>query len=176
MPQQAEILAQVTRRKIATKLPRNPKMSKPLNRPLSIEIAEQINSKPTDCFDNAYQAALLTGAIYVQGFLAFAGASVPVEYSWIELEDCLVDPTLSHLNNNAQQLYYFPAQRSTVKQLKAALEESQEDYPDDPPLPVYGAPPHEYYGDLMMGGQDYEVAYQEAEAKCRELQLKTSDP
>lgn len=152
-------------------------MSRPLNATLSIEIAERIKSKATDCFDNAYQAALLTeGAVYVQGFLAFAGVSAPIEYSWIELEDCLADPTLPHLSNNAQELYYFPAQRLTVKQLKAAVEEAQEDYPDDPPLPVYGTPPHEYYGDLMMGGQDYEAAYQEAEAKCRELQLKSSDP
>lgn len=152
-------------------------MSKPLNATLSIEIAERIKSKAANCFNNAYQAALLTeGAVYVQGFLAFAGVSVPIEYSWIELEDCLVDPTLPHLNNNAQELYYFPAQRLTIKQLKTAVEEAEEDYPDDPPLPVYGAPPHEYYGDLMMGGQDYEAAYQEAEAKCSELQLKTSDP
>lgn len=152
-------------------------MSKPLDATLSIEIAERIKSKAANCFDNAHQAALLTeGAVYVQGFLAFAGVSAPIEYSWIELEDCLADPTLPRLNNNAQELYYFPAQRLTVKQLKAAVEEAQEDYPDDPPLPVYGAPPHEYYGDLMMGGQEYEAAYQEAEAKCRELKPKSSDP
>lgn len=151
-------------------------MSKPLDPTLSVEIAERIKSKPADCFNNAYQAALLTeGAIYVQGFLAVAGVSVPIEYSWIELEDCLGDPTLPHLNSN-QELYYFPAQRLTIKQLKAAVEEAQEDYPDDPPLPVYGAPPHIYYGNLMMGGQDYEAAYQQAEAKCRELQPKSSDP
>lgn len=44
-------------------------MSKPLDATLSREIAKSIKSKATDCFDNAYKAALLTeGAIYVQGF------------------------------------------------------------------------------------------------------------
>lgn len=45
-------------------------MSKALDATLSIEIAERIKSKATDCFENAYQAALLIeGAVYVQGFL-----------------------------------------------------------------------------------------------------------
>lgn len=145
-------------------------MSKQLNETLSIEIANRIKSKATNCFDNAYQAALLTGAMYVQGFLTFAGQPyVPVEYSWIELDDCIADPTLPHLNKNAQQLYYFPAQRLSVNQVKAAVEEAKEDYPEDDPLPIYGAPPYEYYGDLMLGGNDYLEAYKEAESKCREL-------
>ncbi len=125
-------------------------MSKPLDETLSIEIAKRIKSKPTDCFDNAYKAALLTeGAMYVQGFLTFAGDPyVPVEYSWIE---------------------NFAAHRLSVKQLKAAVEEAKEDYPDDDPLPIYGAAPYEHYGELMLGGNDYKDAYKEAEAKCREL-------
>ncbi len=146
-------------------------MSKPLDVALSSEIAKRINSKTTDYFDNAYQAAILTeGAIYVQGFLTYAGRPEgPIEYSWIELEDCLVDPTLPHLNKNAQELHYFAAQRLTIKQLKAAVEEAREDYPEDPPLPVYGEPPYEYYGDIMLGGRDYQDAYQAAETRCREL-------
>ena len=146
-------------------------MSKSLEETLSIEIAKRIKSKATDCFDNSYKAALLTeGAMYVQGFLTFPGEPyVPIEYSWIELDDHIVDPTLPHLNKNAQQLYYFPAQRLTVQQLKAAVEEANEDYPDDAPLPIYGTPPYKYYGELMLGGSDYEDAYKEAEAKCRDL-------
>lgn len=146
-------------------------MSKLLDEPLSIEIAKLIKSKANDCFDNAYKAALLTeGAMYVQGFLTFPGEPyVPIEYSWIELDDRIADPTLPHLHKNAQELYYFPAQRLTVKQLKAAVEEAKEDYPDDAPLPIYGAPPYNYYGEVMLGGNDYEFAYKEAEAKCREL-------
>jgi hypothetical protein len=46
---------------------------------------------------------------------------------------------------------------------------SQEDYPDDPPLPVYGDAPYEYYGDVMLGGKDYQTAYAQALAKCKEL-------
>lgn len=146
-------------------------MSKLLDETLSIEIAKRIKSKANDCFDNAYKAALLTeGAMYVQGFLTFAGEPYsPIEYSWIELDDRIVDPTLLHLNKNAQELYYFPAQRLTVEQLKAAVEEAKEDYPDDEPLPVYGAAPYEYYGDVMLGGNDYLEAYKQAEAKSREL-------
>lgn len=146
-------------------------MSKPLDETLSIEIAKRIKSKATDCFDNAYKAALLTeGAMYVQGFLTFAGEPYsPIEYSWIELDDRIVDPTFLHLNKNAQELYYFAAQRLTVEQLKAAVEEAKEDYPDDEPLPVYGAAPYEYYGDVMLGGNDYLEAYKQAEAKSSEL-------
>jgi hypothetical protein len=146
-------------------------MTKPLDETLSREIAARIKSQATKCFDNAYKAALATkGSIYVQGFLALAGAPYkPLEYSWIELEDRIVDPTFPHLHKS--ELYYFPAQRLTVKKLKAIIEESKEDYPEDDPLPIYGDPPYEYYGDVMLGGSDYQNAYEQAEAKCRELNL-----
>lgn len=146
-------------------------MNKPLDEALSIEIAERIKSKAKTPFDNAYKAALATeGATYIQGFLVFAGKPYkPIEHSWIELGDRIVDPTLLHLNQPAQDIWYFSAHRLTVKQLKAIIEESQEDYPEDDPLPIYGDPPYEYYGDVMLGGQDYLEAYQAAEAKTREL-------
>ncbi|MGQ4647371.1 hypothetical protein [Lyngbya aestuarii] len=146
-------------------------MNKPLEEHLSKEIAKQIHSKATNSFDNAYKASLsLNGATYVQGFLVWKGHPYkPLEHSWLELEESLVDPTLPHLNKNAQELCYFPAQRLSLKQLKAAIEEAVEDYPDDPPLPVYGAAPYEYYGDSMLGGHEYQVAYEQALTKCREL-------
>lgn len=56
-----------------------------------------------------------------------------------------------------------------MKQLKDAIEEAKEDYPEDNPLPIYGSAPYEYYGDVMLGGKEYLEAYQAAEAKCREL-------
>lgn len=146
-------------------------MSKPLDPTLSKEISEAIQSKATSSFDNAYKAALRTeGSMYVQGFIVWAGKPYrPVEHSWIELENCIVDPTLPHLNKNAEEIYYFAAQRLSVKQLQAAVEEAKEDYPEDEPLPVYGDMPYEYYGDVMLGGKDYQVAHQEALAKSKEL-------
>ena len=146
-------------------------MNKPLDVTLSREIAKRIKSKPQDGFNNTYQAALVTDeAMYVQGFLVVPGEPYkPIEYSWIELENCLIDPTLLHFDKNPEELYYFPAQRLSVKQLKAAVEEAKEDYPEDPPLPIYGDAPYEYYGDVMLGGADYKAAYEEALAKCREL-------
>lgn len=149
-------------------------MNKPLNEALSIEIAQRIKSKAKTPFDNAYKAASLTqGAFYVQGFLACAGKPhKPIEHGWIELEDCIVDPTLAYLNKNPQELWYFTAQHFTVKELKAIIEESKEDYPEDDPLPVYGDPPYEYYGNIMLGGKNYLEAYQAAEAKCKELNQK----
>ncbi len=146
-------------------------MTKPLDETLSIEIAKRIKSKANGCFKNAYNAALLTeGSMYVQGFLVFPGEPYkPIEYSWIEIGDRIVDPTFPHLNKNATELYYFPVQSLSVKQLKAAIEEAEEDYPDDDPLPIYGAGPYEYYGDVMLGGNDYLEAYKQAESKCREL-------
>ncbi|HBB31168.1 MAG TPA: hypothetical protein DDZ80_20740 [Cyanobacteria bacterium UBA8803] len=146
-------------------------MSKPLDTTLSLETAKQIKSKAKDSFNNCYKAAkLIESAIYVQGFLVKAGKSgKPIEHSWIELEESLVDPNLPHLNQTAEELYYFPAQRLSLKQLVAAVEEAKEDYPDDPPLPVYGAAPYEYYGDVMLGGREYQIAYEQALAKCTEL-------
>ncbi|MCW5316848.1 hypothetical protein GTQ43_24425 [Nostoc sp. KVJ3] len=150
-------------------------MNKLLDETLSITTAERINSRASTPFDNAYKAALSTeGARYVQGFLTFSGKPYrPIEHSWIEIDDAsevrIIDPTLPHLNKNPQELWYFAAQMLTVKKLKAIIEESKEDYPEDEPLPIYGDPPYEYYGDVMLGGQDYLAAYQAAEAKCQEI-------
>ncbi|HLP92168.1 MAG TPA: hypothetical protein VK184_26705 [Nostocaceae cyanobacterium] len=146
-------------------------MSKLLDETLSHQVAQSIKSKAKTPFNNTYKAVLATeGAKYVQGFLVFPGKpSQPIEHSWLELEDVIIDPNLPHLNKNPQELYYFPAQILTVKKLQAIIEESQEDYPEDDPLPVYGEPPYEYYGDVMLGGKEYLEAYQLAEAKCREI-------
>ncbi|WP_293339506.1 hypothetical protein [Microcoleus sp. CAWBG58] len=146
-------------------------MTELLDETLSIEIATRIKSNAKNCFDNACKAALSTeGAIYVQGFLAAPGAPYkPIEYGWIEIGDRIVDPTFPHLAKSAGDIHYFPAHRLSVKKLKAILDESKEDYPEDDPLPVYGNQPYEYYGDLMLGGKDYQNAYDLALAKCKEL-------
>jgi hypothetical protein len=145
-------------------------MEKPLDEALSIELAQRI-TKAKDNFENTYKAALATEeAIYVQGFLVFAGKPYkPIEHSWLETSDRILDPAFPHLHKKAEELYYFPAQRLTIKQLKAAIEEAEEDYPDDDPLPIYGNTPYEYYGDVMLGGQEYLDAFNAAEAKSREL-------
>ncbi|MBW4500383.1 MAG: hypothetical protein KME57_12685 [Scytonema hyalinum WJT4-NPBG1] len=152
-------------------------MNKPLDEALSVDVAQRVKSKPKTQFQNAYRAALATqGAVYVQGFLAFAGKPYkPIEHGWIELENSIVDPTLPYLNKNAQEIWYFPAQTLTVKELKAIIEESKEDYPEDDPLPIYGDPPYEYYGNVMLGDKSYQEAYQAAEAKCRELNQKNAE-
>lgn len=146
-------------------------MNKALDETLSVEIAKNIKSKSNKPFDNAYKAALATeGAIYVQGFLVFTGKPYrPVEHSWIELGEHIIDPNLPHLHKKPQEIWYFPAQSLNVKKLKAIIEESKEDYPEDDPLPIYGSAPYEYYGDVMLGGKEYLAAYQAAEAKCKEL-------
>ncbi|GAX36731.1 hypothetical protein [Nodularia sp. NIES-3585] len=154
-------------------------MNKALNETLSIEIAQSIKSKANQPFKNAYKAILATeNAKYVQGFLVVAEMPYePIEHSWIELSDAcvnesvlsIIDPTLPHLHKTPQELWYFAAQSFSIKQLKAIIEESKEDYPEDDPLPIYGNAPYEYYGDVMLGGQEYLAAYQAAEAKCQEL-------
>ena len=158
-------------------------MKKILDEELSLEIGDRIKSKGKKPFDNAYKAALsMEGAIlYVQGFLVTNHKPYhPIEHAWIELRDTsneesaesitrIVDPTLKHLRKNTDKLWYFPAQSLTVKQLKAIIEESQEDYPEDDPLPIYGDAPYEYYGDVMLGGKEYLVAYEAAVNKCQEL-------
>ncbi|ABA21880.1 conserved hypothetical protein [Trichormus variabilis ATCC 29413] len=146
-------------------------MNKVLDESLSLKVAESIKSKANKPFDNAYKAALATqGATYVQGFLIAGKPYKPKEHGWIELGDSVIDPTLPHLHKKAEELWYFAAQSLSVKKLKAVIEESKEDYPEDDPLPIYGEAPYEYYGDIMLGGQEYLDAYQAAEAKCKELQ------
>ncbi|MBF2000474.1 MAG: hypothetical protein IGS50_15040 [Synechococcales cyanobacterium C42_A2020_086] len=143
----------------------------------SREVAERINSKARKPFDNAYHAALvIEGALYVQGFLILPGKPYRLlEHGWLELEDCIIDPSLPHLHQSPESLRYFPAQRLTVTQLKAAVEEAKEDYPEDDPLPIYGSTPYEYYGDVMLGGQEYLTAYQAAEAQCHALMQQLAD-
>ncbi|HTL87919.1 MAG TPA: hypothetical protein VL134_00870 [Leptolyngbya sp.] len=146
-------------------------MDKPLDAEQSIDVAARINSKTKASFQNAANAiATVEGALYVQGFITFAGSSPkPIEHSWLELDDRLVDPSFPHLNRKPEQLYYYPAQKLTAKQLKKAIDEAKEDYPEDAPLPIYGSTPYEYYGDEMLGGKDYMQAYESANAKCLEL-------
>lgn len=146
-------------------------ISKPLDTEISLSISKSIKSKAKSCFDNSYKAILANKeALYVQGFIAFPGSPYkPIEHSWIESEASIIDPTLPHLGKSAEEIHYFPAHRLTLKQLKAAIEEAAEDYPDDDVLPVYGNTPYAYYGDVMLGGNDYLEAHQEAESKCREL-------
>ncbi|HEY9883567.1 MAG TPA: hypothetical protein V6C98_08140, partial [Thermosynechococcaceae cyanobacterium] len=93
-------------------------MNKPLDAEQSIALSTSIKSKAKTPFENAYRAALATkGAIYVQGFVALAGKPYkPIEHSWLELDECLVDPSLPHFNRPATALHYFPAHRLTVKQ------------------------------------------------------------
>jgi hypothetical protein len=128
-------------------------MNLPLNETRSIEVAQEIQSKGSKAFDNAYRAALaLKGSTYVQGFVVVAyGPSQPIEHAWLEMDESIIDPTLPHFNRTAQDIYYFPVQHFSLKKLKAIIEESEEDYPEDDPLPIYGAPPYEYYGEVMLG-------------------------
>ncbi|PSR15579.1 hypothetical protein C8255_22370 [filamentous cyanobacterium CCP3] len=148
-----------------------------LNEPLSLDVSERIKSKAGAPFDNAHRAVMtLTGATYVQGFVVLNnGQYKPTEHAWIELGEAIIDPTLPHINKAQQEIYYFPAQSLSIKALKALVEEAREDYPDDPPLPIYGAPPYEYYGDVMLGGKDYVNAYQAAELKSRELKAAKAE-
>mgnify|MGYP001347568947 CR=1 FL=1 len=146
-------------------------MNKLLDQALSYEIAKTIKSKAKKPFDNAYKAALVTkGSKYVQGFLVFVGQPYkPVEHGWIEVNDVIIDPTLPYLQKNHQELYYFPAQTLSIKKLKAIIEESKEDYPEDDPLPIYGEAPYDYYGDVMLGGLEYLTAHKAALAKCQQI-------
>jgi hypothetical protein len=146
-------------------------MSKLLDETMSNEVAKSIHSQANHPFMNAYKAALATvGTTYVQGFLVCAGQPYqPIEHSWIELGDRIIDPTLPHLNKNPQELWYFPAQSLTVQKLQKIIEESKEDYPEDDPLPIYGEPPYAYYGDVMLGGEEYLSAHKAALIKCQQI-------
>ncbi|HEY9640915.1 MAG TPA: hypothetical protein V6C57_10560 [Coleofasciculaceae cyanobacterium] len=146
-------------------------MNPSLDEMLSKATAERIKSKARSPFENAYQAALITEeAIYVQGFLVIVGKPYsPVEHAWLEVGDRILDPTLPHLGAAAEHLHYFPAQKLKLKKLKAAVEEAKEDYPEDDPLPIYGDAPYAYYGDIMLGGQDYLTAHQAATKLSKEL-------
>lgn len=146
-------------------------MQKPLDEVRSQEIAQKVKSKPKTPFDNAHRGALaMKDATYVQGFLVVAAKRcAPQEHAWLEAEEAVIDPSFPFLKQAAEKLHYFPAQKLTAKQLKVAIEEAKEDYPEDPPLPIYGSTPYEYYGNVMLGGREYQQAFEAAQAKCREL-------
>jgi hypothetical protein len=154
-------------------------MNKILDEELSLQVGDRIKSKAKKPFDNACKAALSTaGATYVQGFVVrHQKPYQPLESAWIELTDTsseqaiirIVDPNLKYLTKSTKSVSYFSAHSLTVKQLKAIIEESKEDYPEDDPLPIYGDTPYEYYGDVMLGGKEYLLAYQNAVNKCQEL-------
>ncbi len=155
-------------------------MTNILNVERSRAIAAQVQSKPKKPFDNAFLAiGTLKQATYVQGFLAVVGAPyTPLEHGWLELAIAdeggssrieIIDPTLPHLHRLPAGSHYYAAQRLTRDELRDAIEEAKEDYPEDDPLPVYGDAPYEYYGDRMLGGAEYQAAYAQALAKCKEL-------
>lgn len=148
-------------------------MNKLLDATLSIEVGQSLKKLAKNPFENAYKAALLhPNCTYVQGFLVVAGESLPpIEHSWIELDNNVVDPSFTLWDKQAEELYYFSAHCLTVKQLIAAVEEAKEDYPEDNPLPVYGEMPYEYYGEVMLGGKDYQVAYEAALAFSQEINV-----
>lgn len=168
-------------------------MDKPINEPVdnptTADDAETIAALPLDevrsqqigktikkakgPFEYAMAAAIALevedqAVQYVQGFVVVAGAQ-PAEHAWVELEDCRIDPNFRFLKKTAQELFYFPAHWLMVEDLKEAIEEAKEDYPEDDPLPIYGKMPYEYYGDVMLGGKVYQEAYEAAKAKAREL-------
>jgi hypothetical protein len=146
-------------------------MDKELDIERSQALGQTMGAPAKQPWQKAYRAALsLPEAEYVQGFLVVPGAPFrPLEHAWLELENSRIDPNLSHQYPSPSQRFYFPAQRLSLTQLKAAITAAQEDYPEDDPLPIYGSMPYEYYGDVMLGGQEYASAYQSAKAKCREL-------
>lgn len=146
-------------------------MQKSLDEVRSQELAQKVKSKPKAPFDNAHRGTLATqDATYVQGFLVTAMKRCsPQEHAWLEVEEAIIDPSFPFLRQTADKLYYFPAQKLTAKQLKVAIEEAKEDYPEDSPLPIYGTMPYEYYGNVMLGGRDYQQAFEAAQAKCREF-------
>lgn len=150
----------------------------------SQSLGKAIASKPNTPFDNAANAAIAlfeelgeseaSELCYVQGFLVVPGDPFkPIEHAWVEIEteDAVtrIDPNFRHLKKQANELAYFPAHYLTVPDLQSDLEEAKEDYPEDPPLPIYSAMPYEFYGDLMLGGKPYQVAFDAAQAKCKEL-------
>ena len=147
----------------------------------SSSLGKTIASKPTTPFDNASNAAIAlvsevgdTAEIrYVQGFLLKPGDESPMEHAWVELElaDGItrIDPSFRHFKKNGEELFYFPAHYLDVPDLQEAIVEAQEDYPEDPPLPIYSEMPYEFYGDLLLGDKHYQVAFDAAKAKCKEL-------
>lgn len=138
---------------------------RPLDEARSQEVAAQISSKPDQPFAGAHQGlAQLEGADYVQGFLVIAGDPFgPREHAWLETEAAIIDPAIAHAKPPLGARHYFPAQRLSSKALNRAIETAREDYPEDDPLPVYGEAPYAYYGDVMLGGEAYERAYQQAQ-------------
>ncbi|MGF1515574.1 MAG: hypothetical protein ACFB5Z_18000 [Elainellaceae cyanobacterium] len=152
-------------------------MNKPVDDARSTQVASAIKSKARQPFQNAYQALQhVEQGSYVQGFLVISGSPFnPHEHAWIETDDAIVEPSLPHLGQPAAALCYFAAQTLSASKLASAIEVAKEDYPEDDPLPVYGNMPYAYYGDVMLGGEDYQQAYLKAQALSQTLAQRQSE-
>ncbi|HAN46257.1 MAG TPA: hypothetical protein DCQ32_06850 [Cyanobacteria bacterium UBA8156] len=147
----------------------NPIPPLPLDILQSQQLASQLPGNPKlSVFERAWRTVAqwpATDAVYyVQGFLTGARPQ-PQEHAWVELSDRRLDPSLPP--GNPQKFGYFTCRRFTVAQVKAAIAEAQEDYPEDEALPIYDPAPYAYYGDLFLGGVAYQQAWDAAIAHQR---------
>jgi hypothetical protein len=148
-------------------MPLSPKKLDPeRSKQIAQQIAKQSKLIPKLIFENTHKAAFIVAdSLYTQGFVVNLGkSSKPQEHSWLELDHFIIDLGLTKLNLDSR--LYFPAQQLNLTELKAAIAEAEEDYPEDSPLPIYGSQPYDYYGELLLGGKDYTIAYNAAMARC----------
>jgi hypothetical protein len=129
----------------------SPQTSKHLNRAISKRAAKIIQSKPKECWKNAFFSLLevpeLARGQYVEGWIVPITIPIAIEHAWIELDGQIIDPTPKSW---ITQFAYFPGLRLSKDELMHAVA-------DDGRLPIAWR-----YGWGGMEHPGYSEAYKHA--------------
>lgn len=87
-----------------------------INRRFSKRIGLLVGAKNRECWNNAVKATAYLGpaARYVEGWVV-TDLGLLVEHGWVELPDCLVDPTPAYVKQ--KRCRYFPGVRYELQQV-----------------------------------------------------------
>lgn len=90
----------------------------PVNWRLSKSVARTVKATKLECWCNAWRALQrcpeLKVGLYVEGWLALLESELVIEHGWIEMPNCIVEPTLEE----ECEVVYFPGRKWTREEAR----------------------------------------------------------